>query len=134
MIPVGPRTGKWLLAMHSVECVCAGDAGVTLTCSLVWAFCTYSRPTLILGVRMARLNSTTLMPSRWHSFWAAVSSGMEAWSVFFSLLKEMFPNCSTDEITFIMPGGRDGLQEAQKVNYTWLRTHFLFLFIPFSGK
>lgn len=72
------------------------------TCSLVWAFCTYSRPTLILGVRMARVNSSTLMPSRWHSFWAAVLSGMDAWSWFFSLLKDMFPNWSTAEITFSM--------------------------------
>lgn len=72
------------------------------TCSLVWAFCTYSRPTLILGVRMARVNSSTLMPSRWHSFWAAVLSGMEAWSWCFSFMKEMFPNWSTAEITLSM--------------------------------
>lgn len=41
------------------------------TCCLVWAFCTTSRPTLIRGVRMARVKSVTLMPCRWHTFWAA---------------------------------------------------------------
>lgn len=29
-----------------------------------------------------------------------VFSGMEAWSVFLSFLKEMFPNCSTEDTTF----------------------------------
>lgn len=31
-------------------------------------------------------------------------SGMEAWSVFLSFLKRIFPNCSTADTTFNMPG------------------------------
>lgn len=81
------------------------------TCCLVWAFWTYSRPTLMRGVRMARLNSSTLMPSRWQSFCAAVSSGIEAWSVFFSLWNEMFPNCSTAEITFNIAEKRERVRD-----------------------
>lgn len=88
----------------------------THTCCLVWAFWTYSRPTLMRGVRMARLNSSTLMPSRWHSFWAAVSSGIEAWSVFFSLWNVMLPNCSTAEITFNIAGKTRICLSSQNLN------------------
>ena len=41
------------------------------TCSLVWAFCTTSLATLMRGVRMARVKSVTLIPCKWHTFWAA---------------------------------------------------------------
>lgn len=96
-------TGKDTIVIQTA--VCRNRRSLRLqkhTCSLVWAFCTYSRPTLILGMRMARVNSSTLMPSRWHSFWAAVLSGMDAWSWCFSFIKEMFPNWSTAEITLSM--------------------------------
>ena len=38
--------------------------GHLVTCCLVCAFCTTSLPTLIRGVRMARVKSVTLMPCR----------------------------------------------------------------------
>lgn len=94
------------------------------TCSLVCAFCTYSRPTLILGVRMARVNSSTLMPSRWHSFWAAVLSGMEAWSWCFSFMKEMFPNWSTAEMTLSMAADTERGNIYQSQRHTQQRAHF----------
>lgn len=40
-----------------------GSLGL-VTCCLVCAFCTTSLPTLIRGVRMARVKSVTLMPCR----------------------------------------------------------------------
>lgn len=82
---------------------------------------------------MARVNSSTLMPSRWHSFWAAVLSGIEAWSWFFSFMKDIFPNWSTAEITFNMAEGRHekgcsrGYLQSES---NMLSFFFLYLFHP----
>lgn len=41
-----------------------------------------------------------LQGSQTNVSYSPVFSGMEAWSVFLSFLKEMFPNCSTEDTTF----------------------------------
>lgn len=65
------------------------------TCSLVWAFWTTSRPTLILGVRIDLVKSVTLIPIRWHTFCAARIREWDFFRLNFLLAGQLSVNMSS---------------------------------------